>query len=223
MHRGEEQVDRSKERIESAEVLKNFIVLEGLDGAGTTTQLSLIDRRLGDVGVPHYCTFEPTDGAIGRLIRDILAKTLPVQPQTLALLFAADRMEHVESNGIRSHLDGGELVVCDRYLFSSFAYQSIHCGFDYVASINEDFPLPELLVFLETPPEVCQQRRQDRGRPDLFDGMAMQKEVRQRYELAIDSFRHTSMNVRWIDGTPRAEEIGENIWNIMLEMSIIKS
>jgi dTMP kinase len=216
-------VNRQHRRIESAEVLKNFIVIEGLDGAGTTTQLSLIDQRLGDVGVLHCCTFEPTNGAIGRLIREILAKALPVRPRTLALLFAADRTEHVESSGIRSHLEGGEIVVCDRYLFSSLAYQSIDCGFDFVLSINEGFPLPELLIFIDTPPDLCRQRRQNRSQSDLFDSVPVQEEVRHRYEQAIDVFRHTSMNVRRIDGKPRAEEISENIWNIMRELSIIKS
>ncbi len=216
-------MDRWKGQAKSVEVLKSFIVLEGLDGAGTTTQLTLLDRRLDAVDVPHYCTFEPTGGAVGRLIRDILGKKLHVHPRTLALLFAADRTEHIGSEGIRSHLERGELVICDRYLFSSLAYQSIGCGFEYVLSINQDFPLPELLLFVETPPEICQQRRQSRSRLDLFDSVSFQEEVQRRYQLAIDEFRLTSMKVCRVDGASEADEIGEKIWNIIEELSIIKS
>jgi len=216
-------VDGSKGKAKRAEVLKNFIVLEGLDGAGTTTQLTLLKRRLDSLNVPHYCTFEPTDGVVGRLIRDILGKKLHVHPQTLALLFAADRTEHIGSEGIRSHLERGELVICDRYLFSSLAYQSIGCGFEYVLSINQEFPLPEVLFYLETPPELCQQRRQSRNQLELFDSISIQEEVRGKYQLAIDNFRQTSMKVCRLDGTLGAEKIGEKIWIMLEELSIIKS
>jgi len=216
-------VDRSKGGAQRREVLKNFIVLEGLDGAGTTTQLTLLNRRLDSVDVPHYCTFEPTDGAVGRLIRDILGKKLHVHPRTLALLFAADRTEHIGSEGIRSHLERGELVICDRYLFSSLAYQSIGCGFEYVLSINQEFPLPEVLFYVETPPELCQRRRQSRNQLDLFDNVSFQEEAGERYQLAIDNFRKTSMKVCRLDGAQEADEIGEKIWIMLEELSIIKS
>lgn len=222
MERGR-RVDGSKGSEKRAEVLKNFIVLEGLDGAGTTTQLTLLDRRLDLVDIPHYCTFEPTDGAVGRLVRDILGKKLHVHPRTLALLFAADRTEHIGSEGIRSHLERGEIVISDRYLFSSLAYQSIGCGFEYVLSINQEFPLPELLFYVETPPELCQRRRQSRNHLDLFDNVSLQEEVRRRYQQAIDNFRQTSMKVCRLDGTLESDEIGEKIWIMLEELSIIKS
>jgi dTMP kinase len=206
-------------------VLKHFIVLEGLDGAGTTTQLKLLDKRLREVNMPHDCTFEPTNGKVGRLIRDVLRGKLEVHPQTLALLFAADRTEHVEkgNDGIMAHLKRGELVITDRYVFSSLAYQSIGCGFEFVFSINRGFPLPEVLFFIDTPPEVCQQRRTSRDREDLFDSVSFQKEVLQGYQKAFDTFQNTTMKVYRVNGTMHSKKICEKIWGILNELSIIRS
>ncbi len=106
-----------------------FIVFEGLDGAGTTTQLHLLEKNLKEAGVTVFATAEPTDSAIGRLIRSVLRKEISVEPKTLAMLYATDRYEHLYGKGgIIEHLDAGDTVICDRYLYSSIAYQSITCG-----------------------------------------------------------------------------------------------
>jgi dTMP kinase len=141
-------------------VLEKFVVLEGLDGAGTTTQLKLLDRRMAAEGIPHFCTGEPTPGAIGRQIRSILKREVRVDPRTVALLFAADRNEHLyhPEVGILAHLQRGEVVISDRYLFSSLAYQSVECPFDYVRELNRPFPLPKLVLFVDTPVAVSQER-----------------------------------------------------------------
>ena len=95
------------------EILKNFFVIEGLDGAGTTTQLKLLDKELSVRNIPHLCTFEPTDFEIGSLIRNILHKKTKANRDTIAFLFAADRNEHIyrKDYGIIDHLDKKELVV----------------------------------------------------------------------------------------------------------------
>ena len=108
------------------------MVLEGLDGAGTTTQLRMLSERLARDGKQHWATWEPTDGTIGKMLRGILARDIRAHPRTVALLYAADRSEHVHEpqTGIEARTRNGELVICDRYLFSSLAYQGLECGYE---------------------------------------------------------------------------------------------
>ena len=130
--------------------LSNFYVLEGLDGSGTTTQLEILDERLGALGVSHLCTSEPTDGEVGRLLRAALQGRIRLHPYTIAHLFAADRNEHLRASGvgILDRLKAGDLVISDRYLFSSLAYQGAQCGVDFVWSLNSRFPLPSAVIYL---------------------------------------------------------------------------
>ncbi|MBN1834434.1 MAG: dTMP kinase [Spirochaetales bacterium] len=219
------------------EVLDNFVVLEGLDGSGTTTQLRLLDDRMGAAGIPHFCTGEPTAGRIGRLIRDILTRQESAEPQTVALLFAADRSEHLHepAAGILARLERGELVVSDRYLFSSLAYQSLGCPFEYVRELNRPFPLPRLVLFIDTPVAVSQERlaRRQAARPpggpafpaeaqELFDGAGIQEEVLRAYERAFALFEPAPMEVHRVDGGASTEEVFENIWKILRGLPILR-
>jgi dTMP kinase len=208
----------------STTILQKFIVLEGLDGAGTTTQLRLLSERLSREGTPHLATFEPTDGQIGKMLRSILARDLRAHPRTIALLYAADRSEHVHdpSTGIESRVKKGHLVICDRYLFSSLAYQSIECGLDFVLALNSGFPLPQRLIFLDTPVEVCQERLAERGKAELYDGAAFQTRVRDAYLRAIERYAGTGMQVSLIDGDRPAGIIHGELWKIISGMPITK-
>ena len=124
------------------EVLKRFWVLEGLDGAGTTTQLKNLERYLSEKGIPVFRTAEPTIYESGLLIRRVLSGQFKVPQSTTAYLFAADRDNHLNNPeyGIKAHLAKGETVISDRYLFSSLAYQSIGFDFDQVQRLNSAFP-----------------------------------------------------------------------------------
>ena len=197
-------------------------MLEGLDGSGTTTQMRLLAERLAKQGTAHAATCEPTDGVIGRLLRSILALETRAHPRTVALLYAADRSEHVNAphSGIEARTKRGELVICDRYLFSSIAYQSIDCGIDFVLDINAGFPLPQCLIFLDTPVEVCQDRLAHRGKPELFDGLAFQSRVREGYMQALDRFRGTGMRIARLDGDRPAGLIHGDVWTILSELPI---
>ena len=204
-------------------MLSNFIVLEGLDGSGTSTQLRMIGRQLRRGGIPHHCTFEPTRGYIGAVIWDILKGRKKVHPYTLALLFAADRKEHLEhpTNGIISRVGKGELVVNDRYLFSSLAYQSIENGFQNVLALNVGFPLPEHLLFIDTSPEVCQERILRRRRNELFDGLSFQREVYETYQKAFDAFSGSEMVLHRIDGNQSPEAVFRSVWTALRELPIL--
>ena len=206
----------------STTILQKFIVLEGLDGSGTTTQMRLLAERLGKQGTAHAATCEPTDGAVGRLLRSILALETRAHPRTVALLYAADRNEHVSAphTGIEARTKKGELVICDRYLFSSIAYQSIDCGLDFVLGINAGFPLPQCLIFLDTPVEVCQDRLAHRGKPELFDGLAFQSRVRQGYLQALEHYRGTGMHIARLNGDRPAGLIHGDVWEILSDLPI---
>lgn len=199
------------------EVLKKFIVLEGLDGAGTTTQLHSITASLKRRGHSVYKTFEPTDQSIGRLIRDVLQHRISLEPKSTSKLFVADRYEHIYgADGIKQHLENGEYVLCDRYLFSSLAYQSPDCGFDFVYSINCEYPLPEYLFFISTPVEICQERLNKRGdAKELFDAKEFQTLVDSNYRLALDRYKDSQMKVFIIDGTKSPDEITNEIVDII--------
>ena len=125
-------------------ILKSFIVFEGLDGAGTTTQIKNLARYY-EFNKRQYCiTNEPTSNPIGVLVRSVLQKKVVTTPDALALLYAADRSDHLynPSYGITRMLEEGKIVMSDRYFYSSIAYQSVECDPSLIRTINS-FPSPE--------------------------------------------------------------------------------
>jgi thymidylate kinase len=192
--------------------LRRFIVFEGGDGAGTTTQLHRLDAALQRASVPHWVTSEPTDAPEGRLIRRILSGELRRDPATLARLYAADRNEHLSgSGGIRDRLARGEAVICDRYVFSSLAYQGVTCGPDLPAKLNEDFPLPELLVFFDLSATQSVGRLSARPSLDIFEELPFQEKVRAAYLKALDDYASSGMRIIRIDASRGVEEVGRDI------------
>jgi dTMP kinase len=168
-----------------------FIVLEGLDGAGTTTQCTAIAARLRAEGYPVLVTREPSDGPVGTLVRQALAGRLrlpdgrALTPDTLALLFAADRVDHVASE-IEPALAKGAIVLSDRYLLSSLAYQGSELPLPWVAGINWRSRVPDLTLFLAVDPRLAERRRGERGgREELFESSAAQKKIARTYKKAI--------------------------------------
>ena len=156
-----------------------FVAIEGIDGAGTTTQTALIARALSAAGYSVHTTREPSDRPIGRLIRaELLARTLP--EAAMALLFAADRLDHYE-NEIRPALATHDVVLSDRYLLSSLVYLGATLG-DWPAQLNARAPQPDRTVLIEVPAELAAARRGHRGGPEeRYDDQALQAELASRY------------------------------------------
>lgn len=186
MHR--DQYDETQ-RAELGEVSERglFIVLEGIDGAGTTTQAHQLIEQLQQRGREAHFTCEPSEGVIGTLTRSALrgeplgrgGALLP--PESLALLFAADRADHWH-NEIEPLLRAGVDVICDRYLYSSLAYQGMELDERWVRSLNQRFPAPDLLLFVEVSPEVAASRRDQRQlEPDRYEVDELQRVIASRY------------------------------------------
>ena len=196
-----------------------FVVLEGLDGSGTTTQLKRLSAYCSEKGIPCYQTFEPSDGFIGRAARDVLEKREKAHPYTLAQLFSADRREHLAL--MKEKLEAGEWVFCDRYLFSSLAYQSLGVDFDKVLDLNRDFPLPGFCLYLECSVETSASRRDDRESADLFEKENLQRKVRGHYEHAFAEFyapdgdSHPEKGFYRIDGEQSVDKVFSRILEIL--------
>lgn len=197
-------------------VLDRFVAIEGLDGAGTTTQARAIGEALS-AEEQVYVTCEPTDGEIGRLIRRILHKEIPATPQTVAHLYAADRTEHLYQGpeSVTAHLKAGELVITDRYLFSSLAYQSVECGFDFVYRLNEPFPLPRQLFYLDIEPELSDRRLSGRGARDMYERLSFQKQVKEQYRRALEHYTGSGVEIHRLDGSAPPEELTDTILAVM--------
>lgn len=207
-------------------VLKNFVVFEGLDGTGTTSQLSLLQQAFADRGrqdTVHF-TFEPTDNPIGVLIRSILSGTVSCDKKTIAYLFAADRCEHVYGKaGILEKVRDGKAVFSDRYLFSSLAYQSLETGQDLVQLLNERFPLPEYLFFFDLSAEIAMERIEKRNNlREIYEKMEIQQRVAAAYRALFQQYEKTvpAMQIIHIDATQQKAEIHENIWSIVCKLPI---
>lgn len=182
-----------------------FVVLEGLDGAGTTTQAHRLVASLQSLGVPAHFTREPSDGPVGTMIRQGLAGRLVrpggarLTPEAFALLFAADRVDHLAAE-IEPLLARGVTVVCDRYALSSIAYQGQELDPQFVREINARAAAPDLTLFLRVSPEVALERR--RGRhlgEDLYEALETQRRVARAYDDAARAF-HLTHHLHVLDG-----------------------
>jgi dTMP kinase len=208
------------------EILKNFAVLEGCDGSGTTTQLNILEKFFNQnrSTLPvFYKTFEPTNGSIGKLIRSALKKETVFCPETIALLFAADRNEHLYGpGGIDEHCKAGELVVSDRYLPSSLVYQGIACGEELPARLNRNFPAPELLIFLDIESEIAQKRISERKQREIFENPDFQIQVCERYKTLLPQLSAEGVRVEIINASLSPEEVAGEIWKAIEKMPILK-
>ncbi|MEI6386850.1 MAG: dTMP kinase [Spirochaetota bacterium] len=190
------------------EIIPGFIVLEGIDGTGTTTQLKRIETHLGRLGIPHWTSFEPTDFPTGRFLRQVLSGEVPAEPATIARLFSADRNEHLYGKGgAVDRLSRGELVVFDRYLFSSLAYQGMDCGLELPAMLNAAFPLPGLLVYFDLDVEIAMTRVARRPGRDIYETHAALERVRGAYSEVLSTFADSGMHIARVDASAPLDEV----------------
>ena len=203
-----------------------FIAVEGIDGAGTTTQSHLLVEGLRARGLKSVYTNEPTSGPIGVLIRQILKGRIVARnpeghiegfsPQIMALLFAADRLDHVNTL-VNPLVEEGVWVISDRYLYSSLAYQGIGLDPDWILTINRFAPLPDLTVFIDVPVDTALKRlTETRPQKEVFETRDLQEKVRDNYlRLFKELPEHKKVLV---SGTKPREEVASRILNTVLSV-----
>jgi dTMP kinase len=200
-----------------------FVVLEGIDGAGTTTQVARLAERLRkDGGLPVRQTREPSDGPIGSLVRQVLTGRI-VAPEgrapgwaTMALLFAADRMDHVESE-IEPFLATGGVMISDRYDASSLAYQSVSSGsggekaVEWIRTLNRHALRPDLTIVLDLAPDLAAERRASRGEASqLYEQNEVQRALAAFYR---DLAKHMPDDrILVVDGAGTVEDVHRRIY-----------
>ncbi len=185
-----------------------LIVLEGIDGSGTTTQSELLLQWLGRVGIPAAPSAEPSKGPIGTVLRRHLGRHLELGgPEAEALAFAADRMDHVASELVPA-LASGTTVVSDRYYLSSLAYQALACDLAWLREINRFALRPDLTVFLSVPVDEGMARFGGRATRERFEEDRTQlARIAERYDAAIAALREGGEEVMVVDGTQSAAQV----------------
>lgn len=199
-------------------IIKNFIVFEGIDGAGTTTQIKKLEERFGTENV--FRTAEPTSNETGKFLRRMLKGDFKVDERTASYLFAADRCEHIfGKGGVIENTEAGKVVLSDRYFFSSLAYQSVTCGKELPELLNSPFPLPEYLFYFKIDPEISLGRVTARGeQKEIYEKIDFQKKTAALYDAVMEEYKGekgSGMKLIEVDASKSIEEISEFIWNCL--------
>jgi dTMP kinase len=200
-----------------------FVVFEGLDGSGKTTQMARIQKRLTCMGIDAVATCEPTDGPVGVLIRQMLAGRIVTDPRTLAALFAADRTDHLVTpdTGVTALMEKGRTVLCDRYYFSSYAYHAKDMDLEWVITlnaVNAQILTPDLTLFIDVAPNTCLERiRAGRTHLDLFEKIDILTRVRDNYFAAFERLKDQE-TVKVVAGNASEDEVEQAIWHQISHM-----
>jgi dTMP kinase len=192
-----------------------FIVFEGLDGSGTTTQAKLLAERVQQRGRAVHLAHQPSEGPVGLLIRQILAgraatpqadgKLGVVDERGMALLFAADRLDHLGSQ-IEPRLARGEDVILDRYTLSSLAYQGASVSHEFIHAANRFARKPDLTLFLYVPASIALERVRARGaKLERYETASHLQAIEREYSRLVG----TLASVVSIDGTRPIAEVAD--------------
>lgn len=200
-----------------------FIVLEGVDGSGISTQTNLLREWLEENETLYGRTLftkEPTDGPVGNIIRLALSKRLnPLDEKVMALLFAADRVDHIYSKeeygqkaGILATLEKGYNVVSDRYYLSSYAYQSRMEDLTWLMQINTHALQPDLTVLLSVPVNESKKRRdKSRFHEELYEREDYLAQIRNNYLSVAQKLKNEGHNIVIIDGVRDKAQVFQDI------------
>lgn len=194
-----------------------FIVIEGVDGSGKTTQSELLSAYLRGLGRKVHHTSEPTATGLGGMVRDGLGAEHPRTSDELAAMFLADRVAHnvSQKSGIRQYVEGGTDVVCDRYYYSSIAYQGVDGSLEWVADMNLNCPSimkPDICIFIDLDPEKCLEHiRAGRSHFEIYEeNAAVISETRRRYGIVFNMLAGRDKIVI-VDGARSREEVFADI------------
>ena len=200
-----------------------FIVFEGIDGAGKTTQVELLAKRLGDMGRTVTLTAEPTGLPSGRALREVLGGKVKKSDCEITLMFTLDRIAHnIDKDcGIEKLLSEGICVICDRYYYSTLAYQGALVDYGWVKSMNTECPEirhPDICLFLDLPPEESM-RRINRGREstEIYENTEMLTRVRASFMKVIEDLGERD-KIRVIDASADIGSVSERVFEAVKEV-----
>ena len=192
-----------------------FIVFDGMDGTGKTTQMRLLCDRLTLEGVENVLTAEPSTSLDGQALRRALSGAEPANNSRLAALFLLDRIGH--NAEIDGWLTEGKTVISDRYYYASMAYQGQGEQFEWVADMNLNCPhirRPDGCILLDMAPEdsmarICQGRKADEL--EIYETVAQQEKVRACFKRVTDYLKDRDLIIP-VNAEGSIEEVAERIW-----------
>lgn len=202
-----------------------FIVIEGIDGSGKSTQISLLAKRLTDEGCRVYTTAEPTVSLTGGMLRDALRGVTQHTTCEIAAMFLLDRIAHNVNpvNGIEKFLSSGVDVICDRYYYSSLAYQGSETDFDWVLDMNINCPeirKPDLCIFLDLEPDKCLDRiSKNRMVKEIYEEIDRLERYRKRYFEIFDMLKFTD-NIAIIDTNKDINSVAAEVYAKVAELDV---
>ena len=194
-----------------------FFALAGIDGSGKSTQLALLAGALERAGYPCSTTCEPTGGPVGTLLRQVLTGQVTCDSRVVAPLFVADRLDHLlrKGDGLLALVEGGTDVLCDRYYFSSYAYQSVDLPLEWVIGANRpcaDLLRPDATLFLDVAPELALERiARGRDHTELFETRERLTRTREQYFRAFEAEKDRE-RILILPGDLPPEELSRAIW-----------
>lgn len=189
-----------------------FIVIEGLDGAGSSTQVMRVANFLKERNKKIHITKEPTNSLIGGLIRGQLTGDWKSSPECLQLLFAADRAHHLDKELIPL-LKRGINIISDRYFFSTIAFGSTEIkDREWLVNINDRFIIPDLTILVKVSPKICIKRiKGSRFQIELFEKEKKLQKTWENYKKLVEEFD----NIKIVNGERKVEEISYEIINLI--------
>ena len=194
-----------------------FIVFEGLDGSGKTTQIHHLEQHLRQRGQTVDITAEPTVSALGGIIRDALCDYTHRSSAEIAALFMADRVQHNVNPvwGLQRLLSQGHTVLCDRYYYSSMAYQGALSDWDWVADMNLSCPeirKPDLCIFLDVDYERSLQRMTEGGRVylEIYENRESLLRTRRSYYRVFEQLKERDRIVI-IDASRSVDAVAQEV------------
>ncbi|MDD2654959.1 MAG: dTMP kinase [Candidatus Nanoarchaeia archaeon] len=203
-----------------------FIVFEGLDGSGQSTQAKLLQEYLEKKGIKVLLTKEPDyEKPIGKMIRSVLQMKEKIPKEALQLLFTADRFQHVEYT-IKKALNEGKWVISDRYVFSTLAYgSSTGIYYNWLKEMNKNLILPDAVFYLDTKPETCIERIEKRNKKrkvkkELFEELEKLRKIKEQYDLISHDLDYKKI-FSTIDGENEIFEIHRRICEFVDKKFII--
>lgn len=202
-----------------------FIVFEGIDGSGKSTQMKLLAESLKANEIESRLTLEPTYGMVGSVLHEILSGKIKADPKVTAALFVADRLDHItnQDDGVLKSLENGETVICDRYYFSSYAYQSTEVPSQWVVNANSlcaGALRPDCTIFIDITPQTAMKRiLANRDTVEIYETEEKLTKVRDAYFAAFENMKDCE-TVKIINGERSVEEIAAEIKNFVIEKII---